>query len=787
MRSLYRRVAASHVVAIIFTAGTASAQYCPIGTNFDSQNYFTGQCTVGSCWSKSPFAGSTPVTGNYPGNNYACAASAAPAGAQEVTVYTYDGNGNPVMVKDPLSHLTTSAYDSLNRLIQVTNPLHEVTSLGYEASGGLTQVTDPRTLITSYTLDGFGQATGVASPDTGTTTSTYDGAGNLLTQTDARGVTATYTYDDINRVKSVTYSRSGSADEIHLFGYDAGANAKGRLTSLADTAASTSWAYEAHGRVLSKTQTVGAVTRIVTYGYNAAGQLQTLTTPSGQQIGYTYLNNRVSGITVNGAPVIVSATTEPFGPLSVWHWANNHYSYRDYDLDGRVATWEFRNGVSVIRNDLTFDNASRVTQISDPANSSLLGTYQYDDGDKLNVAQRGSPVASTIQYGYDSVGNRKTTTLDAGSITAVYGTTNNHLESMSGSLPAGYMLGASNVVFTYNNANRLVGIQADGANVASYLVNGLGQRVQKSAGGSVTIFVYDEAGHLLGEYDGTGALIQETVWMEDMPVATLRPSGGGVTVYYVHPDHLGTPRAITRPSDNVFMWRWDNTEAFGNSQPNENPAGQGTFKYGLRFPGQYYDAEIGTNYNYFRDYDPSTGRYVESDPIGLRGGINTYAYVGSSPIQYRDPNGLFLAPAPAALSLGAAGAGAVVAGGIGVAIGLGINAATEHFSGDSIGGHIYDWAHPSDPALQEAIEREANRREYKARCNEPPPPNLDPCERARWELQRAKDCKALRQANTDRWWGGVDDRHNAQLAADLDRAIRNAEERVKRLCTCPQQ
>jgi RHS repeat-associated protein len=270
----------------------------------------------------------------------------------------------------------------------------------------------------------------------------------------------------------------------------------------------------------------------------------------------------------------------------------------------------------------------------------LLGTYQYDDGDKLNVAQRGSPVASTIQYGYDSVGNRKTTTLDAGSITAVYGTTNNHLESMSGSLPAGYMLGASNVVFTYNNANRLVGIQADGANVASYLVNGLGQRVQKSAGGSVTIFVYDEAGHLLGEYDGTGALIQETVWMEDMPVATLRPSGGGVTVYYVHPDHLGTPRAITRPSDNVFMWRWDNTEAFGNSQPNENPAGQGTFKYGLRFPGQYYDAEIGTNYNYFRDYDPSIGRYVESDPMGLYAGLNTYGYANSGPLSFADPLGL---------------------------------------------------------------------------------------------------------------------------------------------------
>src|SRR5690606_5523046 len=60
----------------------------------------------------------------------------------------------------------------------------------------------------------------------------------------------------------------------------------------------------------------------------------------------------------------------------------------------------------------------------------------------------------------------------------------------------------------------------------------------------------------------------------------------------------------------------------------------------LRFPGQIADIHSSLNYNYFRDYDPETGRYVESDPIGLKGGLNTYGYVVANPIKYFDPYGL---------------------------------------------------------------------------------------------------------------------------------------------------
>jgi RHS repeat-associated protein len=92
------------------------------------------------------------------------------------------------------------------------------------------------------------------------------------------------------------------------------------------------------------------------------------------------------------------------------------------------------------------------------------------------------------------------------------------------------------------------------------------------------------------------------------------------------------------------VWRWDQQEPFGNNPADENPSGLGAFDLPLRLPGQRYDAETGLHYNYFRDYDPSIGRYAESDPIGLRGGLNTYLYVLAEPLHRFDPHGLKTLP-----------------------------------------------------------------------------------------------------------------------------------------------
>jgi RHS repeat-associated protein len=92
-------------------------------------------------------------------------------------------------------------------------------------------------------------------------------------------------------------------------------------------------------------------------------------------------------------------------------------------------------------------------------------------------------------------------------------------------------------------------------------------------------------------------------------------------------------------SAGTTVWRWDQGEPFGNDVPNNNPSGAGAFDFNPRFPGQYFDRETNLNYNMRRDYDSGLGRYVQSDPVGLRGGLNTYAYANLNPMKFIDPFG----------------------------------------------------------------------------------------------------------------------------------------------------
>uniref|UniRef100_UPI0024B528BB RHS repeat-associated core domain-containing protein n=1 Tax=Chitinivorax sp. B TaxID=2502235 RepID=UPI0024B528BB len=124
-------------------------------------------------------------------------------------------------------------------------------------------------------------------------------------------------------------------------------------------------------------------------------------------------------------------------------------------------------------------------------------------------------------------------------------------------------------------------------------------------------------------------------------------------IYHVYADHLNTPRAIYDAFNKRLTWRWE-SEAFGNTLPDQDADKNGSqFVYHLRFPGQYWDNSIKLSHNWYRTYNPETGRYIQSDPIGLQGGVNTYGYVGGLPVRATDPKGLFLV-IPA---LGCAGGG----------------------------------------------------------------------------------------------------------------------------------
>jgi RHS repeat-associated protein len=185
--------------------------------------------------------------------------------------------------------------------------------------------------------------------------------------------------------------------------------------------------------------------------------------------------------------------------------------------------------------------------------------------------------------------------------------------------------------YAYSNDNRLVQASLSGVTQASYTLNYLGQRVIKSAVTSgTTDFHYDRFGHLIAESDGSGNVLREYVFLGDTPVAFVTPTGG---IDIIHTDHLGTPQKMTDATQAVV---WDG----GASDPFMMSALPPTPAMGLRFPGQYFDGETSLQYNYFRDYDPSLGRYTESDPIGIDGGVNTFAYVGADPIRYLDSLGL---------------------------------------------------------------------------------------------------------------------------------------------------
>jgi RHS repeat-associated protein len=542
------------------------------------------------------------------------------------TQYTYDDRGNRTAIRDPRNKTTTLGYDALNRLTTITQPGTVITQQGFDTQDNLTSVTNPLSAVTQHWYDDFGKKNVASSLDTEITDYAYDEAGNLTQRIDGKGNVVNYTYDALNRMTSIQFPLDTTQNVT--FTYDTYATNDpppstsfgiGRLTKRVDPSGTYIFYYDAQGNLTTERKTVNSVLYITQYGYNRNKTLTSITYPSGRVVTYTRdTADRISQVDTtlsgNTTTVASSITCLPFGPITGLTYGNNLALVQTYDTQYRTSTITVG---SVLNLTYDHDEAGNVTSLTDANNTPSVALLE-----------------NPTEYYYDGSSNKLTHS--TGSTVTYF----NHDQN-------GNMAQENNRTFVYDLSNQLVSVLNNGSQIAAYTYNGAGQRIKKVTS-STRIFHYDTAGHIIAETDGSGNMIAEYVYLGDQLLALI--TGG--SIYYYHNDHLGTPRVLTNASANI-AWSALYT-AFGQAQITTqsvtNP---------FRLPGQYYDTETGLHYNYFRYYNPDTGRYVTPDPIGLEGGVNLYVYTANNPLARKDPSGLWTV----GIGLGGtAGAGAAVSG-----------------------------------------------------------------------------------------------------------------------------
>ena len=541
--------------------------------------------------------------------------------------YRYDFRGNRASAKDPGGNNTTYSYDALNRLTTVVQPGSITTSYMYNSNGNLTKVTDANSSATQYKYDDKGRVYQVVSPDTGTTTYSYDPAGNLISKMDAKGVTISYQYDALNRLTKIDFP----TDTDIVYAYDSCVNGKGRLCSMTDAGGTTVYEYTAKGEVRKETKTIDSIQYVTQYSYDQNGNLKTMTYPSGRVITYNYSNDRATSVLNNAATLASSINYKPFGGLSSITYGTGLTGSISYDNQYRVSGIAVGSVMNLTYADDANGNITGITNILDATKNK---SFTYDALDRLSTATA-SGIWGSLAWTYDGVGNRQT----EGSIVYSYAPSTNKLAGAGGT-SFGYDSNGNTTsqaarAYTYNQNQRLI-LVVDGAMTAGYTYNGNGQRVKKVVNGITTIFHYNRDGLLVAESDGIGATTAEYVYLSSLPLAKIE----GMNTYFYANDHLATPQKMT-DSTGTVVWSAD-YKPFGEATVTIS-----TVTNNLRFPGQYYDAETGLNYNYYRDYNPVIGRYIEADPIGIRKGTNhLYFYVNENPLRFTDATGLACGSGP---------------------------------------------------------------------------------------------------------------------------------------------
>jgi RHS repeat-associated protein len=578
----------------------------------------------------------------------------ASTGPGRTARWGYDKASNVTSATSPNGFATTLGIDALNRVASALAPDGGATALGYDAAGNLASHTDPRTVATSFTFDGFGEVIQEVSPDRGTSTYWYDAAGALTQESDGRGQVLAYIRDPLGRMLTKT-PVGQPASEVVSYTWDsgglAGSYAVGRLGRVSDGTGLTRFAYDHRGNLISRKQPHGAGTATTAWTYDLADRIAQITYPSGRQVLYqrdtqgrvNLVQTRANAAVPTWTLLASAHTYEPFGPLRQMALGNGTVMTNTWASPGvgaapgerRLAKRRLtRTSDSTVLSNLAYgydadDNIASVTNQLGPAGSMLYG---YDRMDRLTLAvSDAGGGAGAESFAYTPGTNR------LASVTTAAGTRTMGYDAR-GNTAAETRPGGVTLTTTYDGHGRLTAYSRSDAAPLSFAYNGLDDRVAMTRGTDMRNFVTAPDGRALGEYGATPADVKaEFIWAmpeaasdspwggDDgiggyAPLAVATPDAGGTVVLnWLHGGHLGVPLLTLDASGNP------------STTPND---------YLLPgFPGQ---ARVLPDlyYNRYRDYDPTTGRYIQADPIGLGGGSNLFAYAGDNPVNAYDPDGL---------------------------------------------------------------------------------------------------------------------------------------------------
>jgi RHS repeat-associated protein len=552
------------------------------------------------------------------------------------------------------------AYEDYNRLVSVTNssgsgiqsnynPLGQLisltrsgitTSYEYDNRGALSGITDGRGNQTEYLRDDFGRIVTLQSPESGEQHYDYDNANNVTKHINANGDELNYHHDSINRLISATRPEGS---------YTLAYTGQSRLAQIDGPDEPTQYGYTPQGLLSHHTRIIDRHEFTTRYEYTANGQLTHKHLASGLTLRYHYYQS--------GAKIgqLKSVTQEGlFGQDAIIDELNSGSSteLRQTFGNGVVQTQRLNSKGQLIEIDhqdalklkYQYNKTGQITAVDWQTNTGKhKDEYRYNPIGQLGAA---ITVRGEKAYRYDQSGNRVMAEGENKTHLALYKDDSNRIvgqaEDIIGDLVEHNAAGSPTAIgdrrYEYNSQQRPTKLYIDDQLTAEYRYNSWGERIKKTVysgnQAKVTYYLYDGK-KLVAEANENGEIIQQYLYYKQHPVSILKDG----KIYAVHTDHLGTPRSVT-DEDQQTVWSAD-YDPFGKAYTQEDPDQDGeTFEFNLRFPGQYADIESGTHYNYQRDYDPSTGRYLTSDPIGQAGGLNTYLYAQGNPISIADPLGL---------------------------------------------------------------------------------------------------------------------------------------------------